>query len=83
MASSKSQYQREYAAFLCQLKQTREQAGISQVQLAARLGQTQSAVSKIERGERRVDVVELRAMCRALGTSLPAFIRRLERDWEH
>jgi transcriptional regulator with XRE-family HTH domain len=83
VASSKSQYQREYAAFLRQLKQTREQAGISQVQLAAKLGQTQSSVSKIERGERRVDVVELRAICQALDTSLPAFIRRLERDWEN
>jgi transcriptional regulator with XRE-family HTH domain len=82
VASSKSQYQREYAAFLRQLKQTREQAGISQVQLAAKLGQTQSSVSKIERGERRVDVVELRAICKALNTSLLSFVRRLDRDSE-
>jgi transcriptional regulator with XRE-family HTH domain len=64
------------------LKKTREEAGISQVQLAAKLGQTQSAVSKIERGERRLDVVELRAVCKALGTSLPSFIRLVERDWD-
>jgi ribosome-binding protein aMBF1 (putative translation factor) len=81
VASSKSQYQREYAAFLRQLKQTREAAGISQVQLAARLGQTQSSVSKIERGERRVDIVELRAICDGLGVPLLAFIRHLQRDW--
>lgn len=80
VASSKSQYQREYASFLRCLKRTREEAGITQVQLADRLGQTQSSVSKIERGERRVDVVELRAICKALGTSLVAFVRRLEHD---
>lgn len=37
-----------------------------------------SFVSKYESGERRLDVVELRELCRVLGTSLTAFVRRLD-----
>jgi hypothetical protein len=35
-------------------------------------------VGKCERGERRLDVVELQAFCRAVGVSLPDFARQLE-----
>lgn len=38
-----------------------------QTELADRLGQPQSFVSKFERGERRLDVVELIIIARALG----------------
>lgn len=79
VTSSKSQYKREYAAFLGCLKQVREESGITQVELATRLHQTQSSVSKMERGERRIDVVELRAICKALEISMLSFLRRLER----
>jgi transcriptional regulator with XRE-family HTH domain len=40
------------------LVQTRNQVGLSQMALAKRLGRPQSYVSKFERGERRLDVVE-------------------------
>ena len=49
-----------------------------QVDLANQLRQPQSYVSKYESGERRLDLLELRQICNALGTSLEAFIRRLE-----
>jgi hypothetical protein len=42
------------------------------------LGETQSFVGKCERGERRLDVVELQAFCGAIGVSLPDFAQRLE-----
>ena len=48
--------------------------------LARRLGETQSFISKCERGERRIDVVELRAFCKALGISFTTFVRRLDSD---
>jgi hypothetical protein len=48
------------------------------VGLAARLGETQSFVSKCERGERRLDILEIRAFCLAIGIPLSDFIRRLE-----
>ena len=60
------------------LRQIRLEAKLRQVDLANRLGQPQSFVSKYESGERRLDVLELRRICEALGTSLVAFVRRLE-----
>lgn len=42
------------------------------------MAETQSFVGKCERGERRLDVVELQAFCGALGVSLPDFARQLE-----
>ena len=60
------------------LRQARRQAGLRQVDLAKRLGQPQSFVSKYETGERRLDVLELRQVCSALGIGLTDFVRRLE-----
>jgi transcriptional regulator with XRE-family HTH domain len=74
----KSIHTDEYAAILALLREAREAAGLTQVQLAARLGVTQSFVSKVEVGERRLDVVQLRTLCITLGTTLPEFVVRLE-----
>jgi transcriptional regulator with XRE-family HTH domain len=46
--------------------------------MAAALSKPQSFVSKIESGERLLDLVELREVCRALGVSLAAFVERFE-----
>ena len=46
----------------------RRQAKLTQVELSERLGRTQTFVSEIERGERRVDVLELLVIAGALGT---------------
>jgi transcriptional regulator with XRE-family HTH domain len=48
------------------LVQTRNQVGLSQMALAKRLGRPQSYVSKFERGERRLDVVEFFEVADAL-----------------
>jgi len=45
----------------------RKAAGITQVELAERLGRPQSFVSKVERGERRLDVIEFCQVAEALG----------------
>ena len=74
----KSIYLPEYAVFLRQLRACRRAAGLTQEELAARLGATQSFVSKCERGERRLDVVELRAFCEALGVGLSEFMQEFE-----
>jgi transcriptional regulator with XRE-family HTH domain len=74
----KSIHSREYAALVALLKEVRAQAGVTQVGLAARLKKSQSFVSKIEKGETRLDLIQLRTICRALGTSLPEFVARLE-----
>ena len=75
----KSIHTDEYAALLALLRETRRAAGVTQVQLAVRLGETQSQLSKLERGEVRLDVIELRTILLALGTTLPAFAAKLEK----
>jgi transcriptional regulator with XRE-family HTH domain len=61
------------------LQSSREKAGLTQVELATKLKRPQSFVSKYESGERRLDLVELRDICQALGVSLTEFVRKFER----
>jgi transcriptional regulator with XRE-family HTH domain len=75
----------EYQSFLRVLKKVREDRGVTQIELAKRLSEahssiTQSLVSKLERGEVRIDVIQLRWICRALGISLSAFVESLEKS---
>ena len=75
----KSIHSARYTVFLKVLRTTRERAGLTQTQLARKIGATQTFVSKCERGERRVDVVELRTFCQAFGLSLKQFVSKLEK----
>jgi transcriptional regulator with XRE-family HTH domain len=74
----KSIYTDEYALVLRLLIAARKESGVTQVELAERLGQTQSFVSKIERGDRRLDIVQLRTILLEFGVSLPDFVAQLE-----
>jgi transcriptional regulator with XRE-family HTH domain len=60
------------------LKQVRLGAGLRQEDLAELLGKPQSFVSKFEKGDRRLDLVELRQICQAVGISLTEFVKRFE-----
>jgi transcriptional regulator with XRE-family HTH domain len=60
------------------LKRIRQDKGIRQVELAERLSVPQSFISKYESGDRRLDVLELRQVCMAIGISLQEFIQELE-----
>jgi transcriptional regulator with XRE-family HTH domain len=60
------------------LRQIRHDAGLSQAELAQRLDLPQSFVSKYELGERRLDLLEIRQICNAVGISLEDFVRKLE-----
>ncbi len=75
----KSLHSRQYALLLQELRAARVAAGCTQVEMAKRLGMSQSDVSKCERGIRRLDVIELRLWANALGTTLVAFIGELDR----
>ena len=75
----KSIHSARYVVFLKVLREARERAGLTQEKLARKIGETQTFVSKCERGERRVDVVELRAFCHAFGLNLKQFVAVLER----
>lgn len=79
----KSLYSREYRLFLEMLRAVRQQAGLTQEDVATKLRMTQSLVSKCERGERRLDIVELRAWCLAIGMPFEEFILRFEAACRH
>lgn len=77
----RSVHTQAYKALLQTLIEAREAAGLTQVELAARLGATQSFISKCERGERRLDVVEFVEFVTAMGQEprkvFDAFIGRI------
>ena len=76
----KSIHSAQYAVFLRLLREKRQGAGLTQAQLARRIRETQTFVSKCERGERRVDLIELRTFCKACGMSLKQFVAALDRE---
>jgi len=60
--------------------EAREDAGLTQVDVARKLGRPQSFVSKYERGERRLDLVEFLEVAGALRMNPVSFLRRLQRQ---
>jgi transcriptional regulator with XRE-family HTH domain len=72
----KSIYSEDYQRLTALLRQLRLDVGLKQTELAERLGEHQSFVSKYEAGERRLDLVELRMICAELGTPLVELIAR-------
>lgn len=81
---SKPLHSPEYAYFLEELRAVRERVEMSQTELAERIGEHQTFVSKCERGIRRLDIVELKRWTDALGVGLVGFSKildeRLERN---
>ena len=74
----KSAHSRDYRLFRLHLRSIREKAGLTQKDIAKALGVHQSYVSKYETGERRLDVIELRHICRVLRIPMSTFLRQLE-----
>src|SRR5688572_29570569 len=69
----------QYAALREQVASVRATAGLSQRDLAKRLGVPHSWVAKVESGERRVDLIEFELFCAACGASpVPAATSLLE-----
>lgn len=61
------------------LREMRLEAGLTQVDLAISIEKDQAYVSRYENGQRRLDVLEVREICQAIGITLEEFIRRLEK----
>jgi len=59
---------------------TRKRAGLTQHQLAKKIGRPQSFVAKYEGGERRIDVVEFLKIVRAMGADPTAVFRTFIRQ---
>lgn len=65
----KSVHSEEYRLLTSWLVDKRVKAGLTQIDLAQRLGKNQSYVSKYENGERRLDLVEFLAVTQAIGAN--------------
>jgi len=68
----------EYDVLRAMVRGLREGAGITQTEMSARLGRSQSFVSDIERGVRRLDILELRDICQLAGRDFSDFARELD-----
>lgn len=68
----------EYIALRHALIQAREAAGLTQVQVAQRIGRAQSFVSKYELGERRLDVVEYVRVCACLNVKPEEILKKIK-----
>lgn len=76
----KSVFTDKYEVFITCLIAERKAAGLTQQQLADRLNKPQSFVSKYERGERRLDVVEFLAVVQATGADACKLIKKIQRE---
>lgn len=77
---TKSIHKKDYAILLQMLRDLRLSAGLTQVGLSAMLGRPQSYVSDVERGERRMDLLQLRDFCVACGSTLTTFVAEFEQE---
>ena len=76
----KSLNSKEQEALIQTIYSLRIGVGLKQVELAELLDVPQSFVSKIETGERRLDLVELRLICKVLKIPLEEFVREFEKN---
>ena len=74
IAMSKSIYSKEYKNIIERLKTARLEIGLKQEEMAAKLKKPQSYISKIERGERRVDAAELKELAKILKKDVNYFL---------
>ncbi len=68
-------YNEEHQKIVERLKQARIESGLGQVEVAKKLGRTQSYLSKIESGQRRFDVLQLKEFAKLYKKSLDFFLK--------
>ena len=74
----KSIYKNENNILIDLLYSLRLKARLKQSELAQRIGVPQSFISKIENGQRRIDIIELNKICKIFGITLTEFIQQFE-----
>lgn len=72
---SKSVYSKDYKDIIERLKTARIDAGLAQQEVAEKLGKPQSFISKIESGERRLDVAEIKKLAAIYKRDISFFIK--------
>lgn len=72
---TRSRQTKEYAYFVERLRKAREEAGLTQVQVAKKLKRPQSHISNVESGQQRVDVIELQFFAKIYNKNINYFIK--------
>ena len=75
---AKSIHTKAYGQFVELLRRERVNAGLTQQDVADRLGKPQSYVAKIEGAERRIDVIEFLALAKAIGADAAVIVKELQ-----
>jgi len=73
---TKDIYSEDQGFLVKQLKKARIYAGLSQAEVARKLGKTQSHISKIESGQSRVDVLQMKKMAVLYKQPLEYFLKK-------
>jgi transcriptional regulator with XRE-family HTH domain len=68
-------YSKDHKFLVEQLKKARREAGLNQAEVARLLGKTQSHVSKVEAGQRRIDIVALKEFARIYKKPILYFLK--------
>jgi transcriptional regulator with XRE-family HTH domain len=71
----KTIYDNDYKIFVRRLKKAREDTGLTQVQVAKKLGSTQAYISKVESGQLRVDVAQLKEFAKIYRKDIQYFVK--------
>ena len=73
-------YSQRYQRLIVRLIAARHKAGLSQAEIATKLGVSQPDVSKIEHGQRRIDLLETLDWCTATGYDCSTLLAELEAE---
>jgi transcriptional regulator with XRE-family HTH domain len=74
----KTIYKPEHDLLLSLIKKYRKEAGLTQAECSKALERPQSFMSDVETGSRRLDIVQLRDLCKVLGIGLQDLIAEFE-----
>lgn len=77
----KTVYSPESSQLASFLSEARRQAGVLQSEVAEAMGTDQTIISNIERGQRRIDVVEFFRFANAIGADPVALFRSAIEEW--
>lgn len=68
-------YSKEQKRLVGKLKKAREEAGFDQNKIAKKLGTTQSYISKLESGQRKIDAIQLKELSRIYKKDISYFLK--------
>lgn len=67
-------YSREHQRLVKRLIKARKEAGLTQIEAVKLLGKSQSYIAKIEVGQRKIDVIELKRLARVYKKEVRYFL---------